>query len=746
LDTYASPPAAAQALRTAIAGSGERRLLWLAGGAQWTLAAARDIVARLQVADTHWLGDRGGPADPNRRTAGLGGDCGMLVVDAWAGLDPDALGAAIGTLRGGGLLVLLTPSAADWPGWIDPATRRFATFPHGPGDVGGRWVEHLRRALASSPAVRRIDGPSLSERAQDPPRATGAVDDAPDTGTPTPGDVMPPAAKAAMDLSQLPPATPDQARAIDAILATARGRACRPLVITADRGRGKSAAMGLATARLRAAGDPLILLTAPRRTAAEAVLRHAGEPPPRYVAPDALLAATPAADLLLVDEAAAIPAPLLESMLLHYPRIVFATTVHGYEGTGRGFDVRFRAVLDRHTPGWRALRLTAPVRWADGDPLEALSNRALLLDAEPAADADAAAALADGGAHMHVETPERADLAADEPLLRQAFGLLVLGHYQTRPSDLRQLLDAPDIAVHLLRCGDTVLATAVTGREGRLPAELLAPIFAGRRRPQGHLLPQTLSAHAGLLDAPALGVRRILRIAVHPAARRRGLGRRLVAAIAEQAAGDGNDLLGASFGATPELLRFWRRCDLAPVHIGSRRNAASGVHAAVVLRALTPAGERLLDLGRRRLPGRLAVLLAGPLRDLEPAVAAALLAGATGVAEPLPDNDLHELNAFAHAARGLDATRPALHRLLRVALPRALADVELTPAQAAVLIGCGLQQREPADAAALVGATGAGAVLGTLREAVAILLAEALRQPPDRQVTRPEQRQHPEGG
>jgi len=710
--------AAARGLRAEVGESGERRLLWLAGGAGWTLTAADQVVAALRMPETRWLGDRGGPTDPNRRTAGLGGECDLLVVDAWAGLDLDALGAAVGTLRGGGLLVLLTPPAADWPGWSDPTAARFATSPYGPRDIGGRCLRHLIRALKESPAVRRLDGP-----AQPPAAAAGA------SAPPRPASVPVKAASSGADPPRLASATPDQASAVEAIIATASGRARRPLVITADRGRGKSAAMGLAAARLHSGDAATILLTAPRRAAAEAVLRHAGNTAPRYLAPDALLAERPPADLVLVDEAAAIPAPLLEALLEHYPRIVFATTVHGYEGTGRGFDVRFRAVLDRRTPGWRALRLDTPIRWADGDPLEALINRALLLDAEPASDADVGAVLAAADSvRIRCETPDRDRLAADERLLRQAFGLLVLGHYQTRPSDLRQLLDGPAIAVHLLRAGDAVLATAVSGREGRLPAELLTPIFEGRRRAQGHLLPQTLSAHAGLSEAPALGFRRILRIAVHPAARRQGLGRRLVDAIAAAATDQGDDLIGASFGATPGLIRFWGRCGLDALHIGSRRNAASGAHAAVVLRALTPNGRRLLDLGRRRLLPRLAVLLAGPLRDLEPDVVIGLLAGAPATAEPITSDELRELRAFAGAARGLDATRPALLRLLCRTLPRALADATLTPAQAAALIACGLQQREPADAAALLGRRGADEVVGTLRQAVAALQ----REPPAR--------------
>jgi tRNA(Met) cytidine acetyltransferase len=301
----------------------------------------------------------------------------------------------------------------------------------------------------------------------------------------------------------------------------------------------------------------------------------------------------------------------------------------------------------------------------------------------------------------------------------------VLGHYQTRPSDLRQLLDAPDIGMHWLRAGAVVLAVAVTGREGKLPEALLEPIFAGHRRPHGHLLPQTLSAHAGLYDAPGLGCRRILRIAVHPAARRRGLGRRLVAAIAEQARAEGTDLLGTSFGATPALIAFWRSAGLVPVHIGSRRNAASGVHAAVMLKALTPAGSALVETGQRRLLPRLAVLLAGPLRGLEPAVVAALLSDAPVTHAALATDEHRALRAFAHGNRGLDATRPDLHRLLLLTLPRALASGALEPADGDALILCGLQHHAPGACAARLGFSGEAAVLGALRRGVAALL------PPD---------------
>jgi tRNA(Met) cytidine acetyltransferase len=58
------------------------------------------------------------------------------------------------------------------------------------------------------------------------------------------------------------------------VLALARGRAHRPLVLIAHRGRGKSAALGIAAARLARDGLRRILVTAPRSGACESLFRH----------------------------------------------------------------------------------------------------------------------------------------------------------------------------------------------------------------------------------------------------------------------------------------------------------------------------------------------------------------------------------------------------------------------------------------------------------------------------------------
>jgi tRNA(Met) cytidine acetyltransferase len=665
----------------------------------------------------------------------LGLDLDLLIYDAHSGFDPDGFGASTGAIRGGGILILLTPPLADWPTRTDPEAGRIAVWPHSAESLTGRFIARLVRVLIADPSIVSVHQPEhRSARRTAPDPALSDLARRPLLSGPA--TINPPGRP-----SEQP--TSDQQRAIDAILNTARGRARRPLVLTAHRGRGKSAALGFAAGQLLRAGACRILVTAPRRSAVAAVFRHAHPVAPaaiaqdgsprlgelRFHSPDSLVADLPPADLLLVDEAAGIPAPLLATLLAHYPRIVFATTTHGYEGTGRGFEIRFRATLERLTPHWRALTLDTPIRWAPEDPLEALTFRALLLDAAPAADAQLIAAIP---ATCRCERLDPDRLARDTPILHELFGLLVLAHYQTRPMDLRMLLDGPNVRIYVLRHGERIAATLLAAEEGGFTdAGLRESIYLGRRRPRGHLLPQTLSAHAGLLDAPACRYLRVIRIAVHPALSGRGLGRLLLRALFREGRADGFDLAGASFGATPELLQFWDRCGYRPVQIGASRNAASGEHAVVVLRPLNAHGWRFAAAARLRLAFRLPVLLAGPLRALAPDVVVALLAalhaGLESSPDPEADESEPELAGFVSGHRTLDATLPLLAGLTRRHLGVCLHAGTITPRDAALLVATFCQLRPLAELVQFFLSPGRAALLTEIRRAAGQLRAAPRR-------------------
>ena len=642
-----------------------RRIVPISGPREWCLAEAPDV--------------------PRATGQLLGQEFDALVFDAWAGFDPDAFGAALGTIRAGGTLYLLTPPLDAWPDYADPERDRIAAWPFEATDVGGRFLRRFVRFLTefAQPADPLAD---------DPPK--GWV--GPSVGGRTRGCAR----------------TEDQGVAVAALVKVGRGRRRRPVVLTSDRGRGKSAALGLATAELLAERPRRIVVTGPSRRAVEPVFRHAGDVGGalRFVPPGELLPALGDADVVWVDEAATLPVPLLERLLRGHPRIAFSTTEHGYEGTGRGFALRFREVLDRVTPDWRAVRMETPIRFPENDPLERFGFRALLLDADPAPDEAA-------GVECTVEKLERDELAADERLLSELFGLLVLAHYRTRPSDLRRLLDAPNLAVWALRHGAHVMGTALVATEGGFDAEMCTAIHEGRRRPRAHLLPETLTAHVGLRDAASLRCARVVRIAIHPAVRGRGLGTRLLNAVAADAEATGLDYVGSSFGATGGLLRFWTRAELWPVRLGVTRGTTSGAHSAVVLRGLSDAGRTLEARARRRFARHFPHQLTDALRQLEPAVVVALLRASLIPEATLDEDDRADVTAFAQGHRVYDVCSAPVFDLVLGAL--ANRDV----AGADVLVAKVLQARSWAEVAEALTLPGHAGVARALREAVAPLVA-----------------------
>jgi tRNA(Met) cytidine acetyltransferase len=684
-----------------------RQTLVLAGEADWSRQAAASLLA----GEVLWVGDEapGGVSRLSGKRARdyLGRECDLLVVDAHGGFDPDAFGAVSGALRGGGQLLLLTPPLDQWPAHKDPDKARYASHPHTAADVGGRFLRRLADALRSHAGVTLI-------RQGEPVRL--------------------PAKEAAAPLPTVADPdclTRDQAEAVAALLRVARGHRRRPLVLTADRGRGKSAALGIAAARLLAGGAASILLTAPRPTAVAAVFDQAQRLLPAaerrgnrlcldgrclsFMAPDELLRALPDTELLLVDEAAAIPVPLLSRLLDHYARIAFASTVHGYEGCGRGFALRFRARLDTVTPQWREQTLETPIRYGPDDPLERLVNHALLLGAEPVSEQVLQDLPVDA---LVIERVGQDALLADEALLSQLFGLLVQAHYQTRPADLRQLLDAPDLTIWLARDGTAVAAVCLVLAEGGLAPALAEAVAAGSRRPHGHLVPQSLAQYTG---RPALAnqrTARVMRIAVHPALRRRGLGRRLLRAVAARAAAEGMDWWGASFAADPATLAFWQAAGCGALRLGAARDAASGAHSAILLTPLSAAARQHYPAMRGRFVETLRHGLCDAWRQLEPAVAARLLVQAPR--QPLLQaQDRADIAAFAAGRRDLAAARLALWRL---ACDAFAAGVDMPSDDRLLLVRRILQVQGDAEVVAELGLAGRKALLGQLQALAASVL------------------------
>jgi len=686
----------------------QRRGLVLSGTAAWCADVANNIASLLSGRQL-WVTRQ--PPEAVEACVGrevlhrLGGEVELLVYDCHDGFDVDAFGAASGLISGGGLLLLLTPSLAAWPLQADPEAERFFKT----DCTASRFIKRfIKIARASDALLMLAENDSLP--------------------------LLPEIDESSVVLPDLdgPCRTLDQRAAVAVIVDLGRGQSQAPLVLVSDRGRGKSAALGIAAAQLLQQGCKTIFITAPRLASVDALFEHArrllpeasssrglleyGDACLRFIAPDELIETAPDADLLLVDEAAAIPAPMLEKMLLHYQRLVFATTVHGYEGTGRGFALRFNKVLDRQRPGWRQLRLQQPIRWAEDDALEKFVFDALLLNSAIATQ-DQLAGL--DLSLCQIDSVSSADLMEDQQLLSEVFGLLVLAHYRTRPNDLRQLLDSPDLKLYVMSYRQHVVAVVLLGIEGDIDTPLGRAVYQGRRRIQGHLIPQSLATHAGFIEAPALRYLRIMRIAVHPLVQYQGLGSALIRHVCETVTDKDCDCLGASFGLTQALLRFWQALDFVPVRLGLMREHSSGSHSLIMLRPVSEAGQRLLLKAHQRMQQQLPVLLTDCLSGFDAQLAAMLMLDSVESVATMTEIDWQDVVGFAYGLRGYEFCMPAIAGFVKT-LPRDLPELNLKQRQ--LLSAKVFELQSWAEVVSSVGLSGRTEAITLLRESLRVLL------------------------
>lgn len=523
--------------------------------------------------------------------AWLGNEKKVVIFDLHNDFDLDSFAAISGIIVGGGLFILLMPDKNKWDEiYSSPFEQRFIKSIHTSSEiiVINKNDEFVRfQSDKTSPhSSRNCHSASVS-------------------------------------------LTDDQQKVVDAIKRQLLSDENNPVVLISDRGRGKSAAMGIAAVHVLTTEKVNIAITAPRMRATDIVFKHIAVGIPeadvskgsiklddchiQFYSPDYLMENDIEADILLIDEAAAIPVPLLTSFLNKFPQCVFATTVHGYEGTGRGFALRFNKILSEKYPEWVALNMEMPIRWPLNDPLEKWIFNLLSLDAEIAG--------IDLITSSNAENIEQClllkdNLAENTSLLNEVFALLVIAHYRTRPRDLKDLLDNNNISVYASLSNNHVVAVALVIQEGQFSDSLSTAVYRGERRPQGHLLAQALTYHCGVECAATLNYARVMRIAVHPDCQNKGIGSALLKFIISTEQDNGRDAIGTSFGMTKPLLNFWHKFKFDIVRIGFSREQTSGEHAAIMLLPLSIQGSNIGNEAQSRFKAQASYWFSDVLKDL----------------------------------------------------------------------------------------------------------------------------------
>ena len=559
----------------------------------------------------------------------LGRSYDAVVLDVHHGLWADVLGQCQGFIWGGGALILRMPPEGQRP---LQGRAHLAAHPYGVEDVGWRFYDRVARVMTHQPDV--------------------------------PAPISSP--------SHIAQGTADQLLLLERLVTTLTRDEPRLTAVLADRGRGKSSALGLALREALEARDQDVVITAGDPGATREIfdflygdptIRRAG--PARFVpAVGIALKDTHAPQVIVVDEAAQLPVPLLQRMVRRHrsAHFVFATTTRGYEGTGRGFTLRFLEWAAAQRRRLEVLELTEPIRWAPEDPLEARVFEALLLDAQPAPIEPRRV----DPARLEHRLLDRDELAGDEQLLRDFFGLMIQAHYRTTPGDLHRMLDAPNLDLHALLLGGRVVAATLVAQEGELDLETCEALYWGRERIRAHALPDSLVTHLGRRLAGRMKMRRSVRIATHPALRRQGLATRLIEHV-HQAYDP--DLFGTIFGATPGLLAFRRSVDYELVRISASRGSRTGEPAVMMMRPVSDRARALISSLRadlaRELPLQIELLTAGDELLLEPALERAMRAGLPSPAPLSAPRRRELLAAYAFGPRTMESVAGALDAFVR---------------------------------------------------------------------------------
>lgn len=557
-----------------------RQLLVLSGSNTWSQQTAELVIRKSNFEKVLWAGDRetGDSIEINQYRHYLGQEFNAIIYNAHSGVRANALMALSGSVCSQGLMILLCPDFSKWPNLEDPEAKNKVSYGHSPMPSNSYFIQWLIARLQEDDFVTVV-----TEQHYYPAKKHAWAEDT---------SIM----------------FEHQQTAVVAIEKTACGRKNRPLVITADRGRGKTSALGIASAALFQQGFKNIVITAPNFDTVTLAFKHAHslledslysnqsllykESRLDFCAPDELLGAEHNHDLVFVDEAAAIPTDMLKNICKLYPKVVFSTTIHGYEGSGRGFELRFKQFLNEHYPAWKNVHLNHPIRWFKRDVLENFWFKAMLMNTEQ-----------HKSNYVEVkETPikyrkiEKNELLDSPALLAEIFNLLINAHYQTSPDDLNRLLDAQEQHIYAAFKQSTVVGVVLASHEGgEQIVELATDISSGKRRVQGHLVAQSIMFLTGSIEYARHRYLRIVRIAVTQDQQRKGCATALLDYVKDVAKCEGIDYLCVSYGLNLSLLLFWLSNHYVPVKLGTKRDASSGEHSIIMLMPLTASASLQLQ-------------------------------------------------------------------------------------------------------------------------------------------------------
>ncbi len=577
----------------------------------------------------------------------LGQTYDLAIIDFINNLEPNDLGKLTGIVRGGGLYIFMLPSFDVFLSTLTRFQTLLITPQYKPEDVrhlfARRFIKKIREH--NGIAVYNVDDKNFIQEFKE-----YTVSSKEKKKLIIPKKTRLPQVIYEKALTQ------DQVEAlkiIETLYEKPTKEEKKAIVLTADRGRGKSSVIGLAIGGLahkirRAKGKCTVLITASSEANVQEVFNFAKKAlellghevkisSGQYITSikskninieffTPLNCLKKQGDILVVDEAAALHVPMLFALLKKFNRIIYSSTIHGYEGSGRGFSVRFLTRL-RKLKKVKVIEyeMNEPIRYSANDPIEKWVFDFLLLDAEPARlNENDIKDIDEKKVDYLIPSLEKFFLE-DEERLRQFIGIYVMAHYRNNPNDLGMMMDAPHHFVRAvtLPTGKIVVSLEIA-EEGPLNENMSKECALGAWI-LGNIIPDRLIKHYKIIDFGRFKGLRIVRIATHPEVMRKGLGSLALSFLEKEAKEKGYDWIGAGFGVTRELLNFWLKNGYIPVHLSPERNVVSGEYSLLVIKPLNEHAKRYIEYFSSEFLRKIIYSLPEPYHDLNPRTARILL-------------------------------------------------------------------------------------------------------------------------
>ncbi|KAJ8927127.1 hypothetical protein NQ314_020400 [Rhamnusium bicolor] len=673
----------------------------------------------------------------------LGNTYGMCVLQDFEALTPNILARTIETVEGGGIIVLLLRSVTSLKQLYTMTMdvhQKFRTEVH--QNVVSRFNERFLLSLASCKRCLVVDdqltvlpissqnlhvtsievSEELSENDLELNKLKEQLQDTQPVGS-------------LVSLCK----TLDQAKALLKFVEGISEKSLRATVsLTASRGRGKSAALGLAVSAAVAFGYSNIFVTSPSpenlNTFFEFVFKGFDSLEYQEHIDYSLVQSTNPefnkaiirvnifrdhrqtiqyihptdshrllqAELLVIDEAAAIPLPYVKAMF--GPYLVFlASTINGYEGTGRSLSLK-------------------------------LLNQ-LRIQATPA------------GVNTNVSAKKNCGAAIGRSL------------YENTPNDLQMMSDAP---AHHLFCllGPVdanrkhlpeVLVVIQICLEGKISKSSILEGFSRGKGASGDLIPWTIGQQYQDPDFPKLSGARIVRIASHPDYQGQYFEFKFPNLNNEQITtqeemkdvkeNDDNlleecieprkslpplllklterppeklDYIGVSFGLTEQLLKFWKKAEFVPVYVRQTTNDLTGEHSCIMLNVLNcnelSEENNWLSAYWVDFQKRFINLLAYQFRKFPPSLSLGVLSNKSLKITPrdltrqeldvhFTKYDIKRLEMYSNNLVDYHLIMDLMPTVAKIFFLNQMGDTRMSAVQSAILLGVGLQHKTVEDLA-----------------------------------------------